>query len=86
MITLVTLLHIRSQEGIHLITEVCTLGPTSPHFPHPLAPYNHTFFSVSMSYTVFKKKNWGPHSAACGWDLSSQSRDGNCTPAVETNN
>lgn len=36
LLRIVTMLYIRPLELIHLITEVCTLWPGSPHFPtHP---------------------------------------------------
>ena len=41
LLTIVTILNIRSTEFIHLIMEICTIWLTSPHSCPLLAPSNH---------------------------------------------
>lgn len=63
LLTVITVLYIRSKELIHLVTGGYTLWLTSPHLRHPLALVISTLFSVSVSlafldstskwYTIF---------------------------------
>lgn len=57
LLTIVTMLYIRSLELIHFITESYSLSLTSPHFSHPLVPGNHcpTLYFFKFDFFRFHK-------------------------------
>lgn len=58
-LTIITTLYIRFPEHIHLITEICILGPIFLHFSSLSAPGNHQVTLCSLLTHIGESKTYG---------------------------